>query len=197
MKWKLIEPLADLLKSESVVGVVRFAVCSSFSPAQVFTFMYTDEKVTAFKWVGWRAVAAELPLAPVRDLGIVANWQTLRAAALAAPSCMTPMFDGVIYAHSLRDGDTSMDVEWFNPSPREHPDQCALVAGYQHLIALAWPSLTGRRGVLQHGLFAGSEGVIQSVDELRDSAVIAVTFLGKRVELSVSLDELELLDEKP
>ena len=81
--------LMELLNGEGVVGVARLAIAPNFHPAELYTLVYTEPVVTVSAEQGTFLGGAALGLRELRRLRLLAIWQALRAAALAAPSCTT------------------------------------------------------------------------------------------------------------
>jgi hypothetical protein len=78
-----------------------------------------------------------IALSSARMPSILASWSALLAAASAAPSCATLMFDGVYYRHRVRAQGVAIDASWENPEGRQHAAQIELLAAYTQLLDLA------------------------------------------------------------
>jgi transcription antitermination factor NusG len=185
--------LMELLSGEGVMGVARLAIVPSFDPAEVYTLVYTETAVTVSAEQSAFVGSATRELRELRRMRLLANWQTIRSAALGAPSCSSMSVDGTTYRHSICDHSTVLDVEWSNPDPKTHRAQCALIAAYRKLIDLAGVRLEVGRGVIvRTGMFAGLEGKITWINERCDRVRVKVTMLGKGAEVELPCNDVRL-----
>jgi hypothetical protein len=185
--------LVDQLSGEGVVGVGSLATAPSFLPSESYTLVYTEAVVTVSAQQGSFVGSAVRELTELRRVRLLATWQTLRAAAVAAPSCSTKRLDGTTYRHSIRDRSTALDAEWNNPDPHEHRAQCALIAAYRKVIDLAGVRLQkGRRVIVRTGMFAGLEGTVTAVNECPDQVRVKVAILGRAAEVELTCNDVQL-----
>lgn len=81
----------------------------------------------------WRG-SAVLSLSAFRCPKPLRSWQSLKATAVAAVSCKTYCFDGIVYRHRVCDRDCELFAEWSNPTKRWNSEQFRLIHAYVKLL---------------------------------------------------------------
>jgi hypothetical protein len=158
-------PLPELIDGTNTHGATRLYVRPSFEPERIFTFLFQRDVIQIDACQGRTSLWYSLPQVGSID-GVIREtsgrsfdpaqidrasaklrykrapepfkrWATVVSASQLAPSCSTPLCDGVGFRHEVMLPTGLFVADWSNPRGVEHAPQIKLLNSYRKCVVVA------------------------------------------------------------